>query len=134
MAANTCSKHFDKGNWMATIETDLLVLGGGPGGYSAAFLAADRDIKTVLVDALPKPGGTCLHMGCIPSKALLHAAHVIHGAHDALQFGIKFAKPEIDINVLRGKKDKIIDTMASHLLELCKKRGVTHVGGRGVFT
>ncbi len=119
---------------MPTIDTDLLVLGGGPGGYSAAFLAADRDIKTVLIDALPKPGGTCLHMGCIPSKALLHAAHVIHGAHDALQFGIKFAKPEIDLGVLRGKKDKIIDTMASHLLELCKKRGVTHFGGRGTFT
>jgi dihydrolipoamide dehydrogenase len=119
---------------MPNIDTDLLVLGGGPGGYSAAFLAADRDIKTVLVDALPKPGGTCLHMGCIPSKALLHAAHVIHGAHDAVQFGIKFAKPEIDIAMLRGKKDKIIDTMASHLLELCKKRGVTHVGGRGTFT
>lgn len=118
---------------MPTIDTDLLVLGGGPGGYSAAFLAADRDIKTVLVDAIPKPGGTCLHMGCIPSKALLHAAHVIHGAHDAAQFGIKFAPPEIDINVLRAKKDKIIDTMASHLLELCKKRGITHVAGRGTF-
>jgi dihydrolipoamide dehydrogenase len=119
---------------MATIETDLLVLGGGPGGYSAAFLAADRDIKTVLVDALPKPGGTCLHMGCIPSKALLHAAHVIHGAQDAAQFGIKFAKPEINIDVLRGKKDKIIDMMASHLLDLCKKRGITHVAGHGTFT
>jgi dihydrolipoamide dehydrogenase len=119
---------------MPAIDTDLLVLGGGPGGYSAAFLAADRDIKTVLVDALPKPGGTCLHMGCIPSKALLHAAHVIHGAHDAAQFGIKFAKPEIDLGVLRGKKDKIIDTMASHLLELCKKRGVIHMEGRGTLT
>src|SRR6478672_10743424 len=111
---------------MPTIDTDLLVLGGGPGGYSAAFLAADRGIKTVLVDAIPKPGGTCLHMGCIPSKALLHAAHVIHGAVDALQFGIKFAPPQIDLATLRGKKEKIIDTMASHLLELCKKRGITY--------
>lgn len=119
---------------MPAIDTDLLVLGGGPGGYSAAFLAADRDIKTVLVDALPKPGGTCLHMGCIPSKALLHAAHVIHGAHDAAAFGIKFAKPEIDISILRGKKEKIIDMMASHLLDLCKKRRITHVAGRGAFT
>jgi dihydrolipoamide dehydrogenase len=119
---------------MPAIDTDLLVLGGGPGGYSAAFLAADRDIKTVLVDAIAKPGGTCLHMGCIPSKALLHAAHVIHGAHDAAQFGIKFAKPEIDLAVLRGKKEKIIDMMASHLLELCKKRGITHISARGAFT
>ncbi len=116
-----------------TISTDLLVLGGGPGGYSAAFLAADRGIQTTLVDATPKPGGACLHCGCIPSKALLHVAHVIHGAHDALAFGLKFAKPEIDLNVMRAKKDKIIDTMASHLLDLCKKRSITHIAGRGTF-
>src|SRR6266404_5062960 len=118
---------------MPTIDTDLLVLGGGPGGYSAAFLAADRDIKTVLVDALPKPGGTCLHIGCIPSKALLHAAHVIHDAKEAAAFGIKFAKPEIDLAMLRAKKGKITDQMGSHLLELCKRRGITHIAARGTF-
>ena len=119
---------------MPTIDTDLLVLGGGPGGYSAAFLAADRGIRTTLVDAAPKPGGTCLHVGCIPSKALLHAAHLIHGTKDAEQFGIKFASPTIDLGALRSKKDKIVDSMASHLLELCKKRGVTYTSGRGTFT
>ncbi len=116
-----------------TLQTDLVVLGGGPGGYSAAFLAADLGISTVLIDATPKPGGTCLHRGCIPSKALLHAAHVIHSAHDAADFGIKFATPEIDLAKLRTKKEKIVDMMASHLLEMCKKRGVKHVPGRGAF-
>lgn len=115
------------------ISTDLVVLGGGPGGYAAAFLAADRDVQTALIDATPKPGGTCLHVGCIPSKALLHAAHVVHAAHDAGEFGIKFAKPEIDLNKLRAKKEKITDMMASSLLDGAKKRGITHVVGRGAF-
>ncbi len=116
-----------------TITTDLVVLGGGPGGYAAAFLAADKDIQTTLIDATPKPGGTCLHRGCIPSKALLHAAHVIHAAHDAAEFGLVFAKPQIDVAKLRGKKDKIIEAMSSSLLDGCKKRGITHVPGRGAF-
>ena len=113
--------------------TDLVVLGGGPGGYAAAFLAADRDVQTTLIDALPKPGGTCLTIGCIPSKALLHAAHVIHAAQDAAEFGLKFANPEIDVAKLRAKKDKIVEMMTSSLLDGCKKRGITHVVGRGSF-
>jgi len=116
------------------LETEVVVLGGGPGGYAAAFLAADRGLKVTLIDAAVKPGGTCLHVGCIPSKALLHAAHLITAAHEADAFGITFAPPKIDINVLRAKKEKIIDMHASHLLELCKKRGVTFLSGRGVFT
>jgi len=118
---------------MPDITTDLVVLGGGPGGYAGAFLAADRGIQTVLVDAEPKPGGTCLHRGCIPSKTLLHAAHVIHAAHDAEQFGIKFGKPEINIDVLRAKGLKVVDMMASHLLELCKKRGIPLVNRKAVL-
>jgi dihydrolipoamide dehydrogenase len=117
-----------------SIQTDLVVLGGGPGGYAAAFLAADRGMQTTLIDAAPKPGGTCLHIGCIPSKTLLHVAGVIHQAHDAADFGLKFAKPEIDLAKLRAKGDKIIDLNASHLLDLCKRRGVTHISARGVFT
>ena len=101
------------------VQTDLLVLGGGPGGYAAAFLAADRGIKTTLVDAAAKPGGTCLHVGCIPSKTLLHAADLIHTAQHAGDFGIKFAKPQIDVAALRAKGNKVVDTMATHLLELC---------------
>jgi dihydrolipoamide dehydrogenase len=119
---------------MADVQTtDLVVLGGGPGGYAAAFLAADRDIPTTLIDALPKPGGTCLHIGCIPSKALLHAAHVIHAASEAADFGLKFAKPEIDLAKLRAKKDKIVDMMTSSLLKGTKDRGITHIVGRGAF-
>lgn len=84
-------------------NTDLVVLGGGPGGYAAAFLAADRDIKTTLIDAMPKPGGTCLYIGCIPSKTLLHAAEIIRLAQEGAEYGIQFAKPVIDVNKLRTR-------------------------------
>jgi dihydrolipoamide dehydrogenase len=117
-----------------SMQTDLVVLGGGPGGYAAAFLAADKGIPTTLIDAAPKPGGTCLFVGCIPSKTLLHVAGVLHQARDATDFGLKFARPEIDLAKLRAKGAKIIDMNASHLLELCKRRGVTYIPARGVFT
>ncbi len=116
-----------------TQTTDLLVLGGGPGGYAAAFLAADRGVQTTLIDAAAKPGGTCLFVGCIPSKTLLHVAGVIHAAHDAAEFGLTFAPPDIDLAKLRAKGDKIIDGMSSALLDGCKKRGVNHIIGRGSF-
>jgi dihydrolipoamide dehydrogenase len=116
------------------VDSEVVVLGGGPGGYAAAFLAADRGLRVTLIDAGAKPGGTCLHVGCIPSKTLLHAAHLITAARESGAFGITFAPPQVDINVLRAKKDKIVDMHASHLVELCKKRGVTFVSGRGVFT
>jgi dihydrolipoamide dehydrogenase len=113
--------------------SDLVVLGGGPGGYAAAFLAADRGLKTTLIDAMPKPGGTCLYIGCIPSKTLLHAAELIHSAHDAADFGIKFAKPEIDLDKLRAKGDKVVDMMTTSLLKGTKDRGINHVVGRGTY-
>lgn len=116
-----------------TQSTDLLVLGGGPGGYAAAFLAADRGVATTLVDAGRKPGGTCLHVGCIPSKTLLHVAHLIHAARDAQDFGLTFGEPAIDLAKLRAKGEKIVDTMASSLLKGCKDRGIVHVTGRGTF-
>src|SRR5262249_26926773 len=81
----------------------------------------------------PKPGGTCLHVGCIPSKTLLHVADVLHSAKDAADFGVTFAKPEIDLAKLRAKGSKIIDTMANSLIDGCKKRGVTQIVGRGTF-
>ena len=113
--------------------TDLVVLGGGPGGYAAAFLAADRGLATTLIDDMPKPGGTCLHVGCIPSKTLLHAAHVLHAAHDAAEFGLKFAKLEIDVDKLRAKGDKIVEMMTGSLLKGCKDRGINYIVGRGSF-
>src|SRR5947208_12867851 len=85
------------------IDSQLAVLGAGPGGYAAAFLAADRGMQVTLIDAGAKPGGVCLHCGCIPSKALLHAAHLIAAAQDAAGWGLKFAPPHIDLNALRAR-------------------------------
>jgi dihydrolipoamide dehydrogenase len=114
-------------------ETQLVVIGAGPGGYAAAFLAADKGMQVTLVDAMPKPGGVCLHHGCIPSKALLHAAELISEAHEATAWGIKFPKPEIDLDALRARKSKVVDTMASNLAELCKRRKVTYLNTRATF-
>ena len=79
----------------------VVVLGGGPGGYTAAFLAADLGMKVTLVDENPKPGGVCLHKGCIPSKSLLHLSKLIEETRDAEAFGVKFQPPEIDLNRIR---------------------------------
>ena len=84
-------------------EHELVVVGGGPGGYAAAFLAADRGMKVTLVNEAEKPGGTCLHVGCIPSKALLHVARVINEAKEASKFGVTFAEPKIDVDAVQAK-------------------------------
>src|SRR5213593_2147712 len=107
-----------------TPETDLVVVGAGPGGYAAAFLAADKGMKVVLIDAGERPGGTCLHVGCIPSKALLHAAKLITDAKEGAQVGVTFAPPKIDINGVRGHWMKVVDTLSSNLVKLCKARNV----------
>jgi dihydrolipoamide dehydrogenase len=114
-------------------ETDLIVLGAGPGGYAAAFLAADKGMNVALIDAGEKPGGTCLHVGCIPSKALLHAAKLITDARDGELWGIHFAKPKVDVAALRTQGQKIVDTLAKNLLELCKRRKVEVVKARATF-
>jgi dihydrolipoamide dehydrogenase len=116
-----------------TKQTDLVVLGGGPGGYAAAFLAADKGMNVALVDSRERPGGVCLHAGCIPSKALLHAARLIIDAREAETWGIKFGKPHIDVAALRAQEFKIIDTMSKNLLELAKKRKVDFIHSRGSF-
>src|SRR5262245_58455603 len=115
------------------IESELVVLGAGPGGYAAAFLAADRGLQVTLIDAAPKPGGVCLHCGCIPSKAVLHAAKLITDARDAESWGVRFAPPQIDVEKLRARKDKIVDTLASSLVRLAKERKVNHIQARGTF-
>jgi dihydrolipoamide dehydrogenase len=114
-------------------ESQLVVLGAGPGGYAAAFLAADKGMQVTLIDTLEKPGGTCLYAGCIPSKALLHAARLITDARDASGWGIRFAPPKIDIAALRGQEDKVVQTLGKNLAELCKRRKVEYLRGRGVF-
>jgi len=116
-----------------TIDTQLVVLGGGPGGYAAAFHAADKGIKVTLIDAQERPGGTCLYVGCIPSKALLHAAKLITDAREAGHVGVTFAPPKIDINGVRGHWMKVVDTLTSSLARLCKTRKVEFVQGRGKF-
>lgn len=114
-------------------KIDLVVLGAGPGGYAAAFYAADRGKKVILVDQDKRPGGVCLNRGCIPSKALLHAAKLIHEAESSAPRGILFGKPKIDLGKLREWKDGILDTLASGVDGLAKKRGVEWLRGRGHF-
>ncbi len=116
-----------------TVEAQLVVLGAGPGGYAAAFLAADRGLQVTLIDAGPKPGGSCLHVGCIPSKALLHAAKLITDAREAESWGVRFAAPQIDVGTLRARKEKIVDTLANALVKSCKDRKVTYIQTRAVF-
>lgn len=111
----------------------VVVIGGGPGGYAAAFLAADHGFRTTLVDKQAHPGGVCLHWGCIPSKALLHAAKVITEAKGAAAIGIRFAEPEIDIAAIRAWKDKVVGSLTSGLGAQCQKRGVTFIQGEGQF-
>ena len=102
----------------------LVVIGGGPGGYAAAFRAADLGVEVTLVDAEAELGGVCLLRGCIPSKALLHAARVISDAREAARFGVRFAAPEIDLERLRAWKSEVVDRLAQGVAQLAKRRGV----------
>ncbi|TDJ45027.1 MAG: dihydrolipoyl dehydrogenase [Gammaproteobacteria bacterium] len=115
------------------METGLLVLGAGPGGYTAAFRAADLGLNVTLVDRWPSLGGVCLNVGCIPSKALLHAAKVIEEAESMGEFGVKFAQPEIDTGKLRDWKQSMVDRLTGGLAGLAKQRKVNVVQGTGTF-
>jgi dihydrolipoyl dehydrogenase len=114
-------------------ETEVLVIGGGPGGYSAAFRAADLGLEVILVDAGPRPGGECLFRGCIPSKTLLYLAELIHDAGRAKGMGLTFDRPRVDLDVLRSWKESVINTLADGLVTLSEKRGVQLLQGRAVF-
>ena len=116
-----------------TQETDLLVIGGGPGGYAAAFRAADLGMDVTMVEMDPRPGGVCLFRGCIPSKTLLYVTELMHDARRSSEMGITFAEPKIDINRLREWKDKVIDKLANGLVELTKRRGVLFIQGKAVL-
>ena len=117
----------------ADIECDVLVLGSGPGGYSAAFRAADLGLKTVLVERYPVLGGVCLNVGCIPSKALLHTAAVIDAARDLGAHGIRFGEPSVDLDALRAFKDKVVGKLNSGLAGMARLRRVTVLHGVGAF-
>ena len=116
------------------IETDVVVLGAGPGGYTAAFRAADLGKSVVLIERYPTLGGVCLNVGCIPSKALLHTAQVINETQTMSPHGVTFAKPKIDLDKLRGFKEKVISQLTGGLKGLAKQRKVQVVHGHGIFT
>ncbi len=117
----------------ADIECDLLVLGGGPGGYSAAFRAADLGLKVVIVERYATLGGVCLNVGCIPSKALLHVAAVMDEVAHMADLGVDFGKPAVNIDKLRGHKEKVIGKLTGGLAAMAKMRKVTTVRGLGQF-
>ena len=115
-------------------EFDLVVLGAGPGGYTAAFRAADLGLRVALVERFPTLGGVCLNVGCIPSKALLHAARVIEDAQAMSEHGVRFGAPQIDAAKLRDWKDSVVDRLTDGLRNLARQRKVAVVQGTASFT
>ncbi len=116
------------------MHTPLVVLGGGPGGYAAAFLAADEGIEVTIVEQESQLGGTCLLRGCIPSKALLHVARVISEAEElTADWGVEFSKPAISIDKVRARKEKVISTLTGGLKQLAKRRNVKLITAKGIF-
>ncbi|HJT33730.1 MAG TPA: dihydrolipoyl dehydrogenase [Pirellulales bacterium] len=115
------------------MHTHLAVLGGGPGGYAAAFMAADLGMDVTLVEADRRLGGTCLLRGCIPSKALLHVAKAISEAREMHEWGIDFPKPKVKIDALRARKEKVVQTLTGGLKQLAKQRKVRVIEAKGVF-
>ena len=116
------------------VEADVLVLGSGPGGYTAAFRAADLGKRVVMVERHTSIGGVCLNVGCIPSKALLHTAEVLNETREMSAHGVTFAEPDVDIEKLRGWKDGVIQRLTGGLAALAKQRKVTVIQGEGRFT
>jgi dihydrolipoamide dehydrogenase len=114
-------------------STQLVVIGAGPGGYAAAFYAADRGMQVTLVDPAVNPGGVCLYRGCIPSKALLHVAEVINEARHAEAWGVSFGAPRIDVDRVRAFKTKVVDQLTGGLGQLSKQRKIAYVQGTAGF-
>ncbi|GAB56416.1 dihydrolipoyl dehydrogenase [Glaciecola punicea ACAM 611] len=119
---------------MSEIKTQLVVLGAGPGGYSAAFRASDLGVDSVIVDAREALGGVCLNVGCIPSKALLHVAKVIQEAKQLSKHGVNFGEPSFDLDKIRSWKDDVVSQLTKGLSGMSKMRKVKHVQGYGKFT
>jgi dihydrolipoamide dehydrogenase len=115
-------------------KATLVVLGSGPGGYTAAFRAADLGVDVILIERYPNIGGVCLNVGCIPSKALLHTAQIINEAEESAKHGVSFGQPEIDIDKVRANKEGIIKRLTGGLGQLAKQRKVEVVHGYGKFT
>ena len=117
----------------SVLHAEVLVLGGGPGGYTAAFRAADLGKKVVLVERFPVLGGVCLNVGCIPSKALLHMAQIVHEVDDFSKHGLSYGKPKFDIDKIRGWKESVSKSLNDGLARLVKQRNITLVRGTGSF-
>ena len=115
------------------MHSQLVVLGGGPGGYAAAFMAADLGLETTIVEVDLRLGGTCLLRGCIPSKALLHVAKVISEARQMTEWGVNFGKMKLEVDAMRARKEQVIDTLSGGLAQLAKRRNVKVVHARGIF-
>src|SRR6266571_2052618 len=116
-----------------TSNVRIAVVGGGPGGYAAAFLAADLGMKVTLIDPEVNPGGVCLYRGCIPSKALLHVAKLLEESHQAKNWGIEFGAPKIDLPKLRTFKENVVKKLTGGLGILSKQRKVRYVQGLAAF-
>jgi dihydrolipoamide dehydrogenase len=111
----------------------VAVIGGGPGGYAAAFKAADLGLRVTLIDKDENPGGVCLYRGCIPSKALLHVAKLIFEAKESANWGVKFSTPEINLTQLQQWKGKVVGKLTGGLGQLCKARGIQYFQGDAAF-
>ena len=118
---------------MGDQSTQLAVIGAGPGGYAAAFLAADLGMQVTLVDPEANPGGVCLYRGCIPSKTLLHAAKVVQEARDGAPWGLTFKELAVDVDLLRQKKEAVVTQFTEGLGQLVKRRKIDYIRGRAVF-
>ncbi|MDE3066977.1 MAG: FAD-dependent oxidoreductase, partial [Verrucomicrobiota bacterium] len=116
---------------MDSMKTEIVVVGAGPGGYAAAFYAADLGKKVILVEREKRLGGVCLNRGCIPSKALLYATHQISAARESAHRGIAFAEPTVDLDKLRAWKESILEKLGGGVASLAQMRGVQVVRGRG---
>lgn len=114
-------------------KKQLIIIGAGPGGYAAAFLASDLGIKVTLIDNEKNPGGVCLYRGCIPSKALLHVAKIISESEGAKNFGVEFSKPKIDLKKMRSWKDDIVNKLTSGLGQISKLRKIEYIKGSAKF-
>src|SRR5579872_1426926 len=114
-------------------EAEVVVIGAGPGGYPAAFACADLGRKVTLVNAEQKPGGVCLHRGCIPSKALLHVAKLIQESRESEHWGVTFAPPKIEIDKLRSFKNGVVEKLVGGVSQLCQARGIEYVNAHATF-
>ena len=117
----------------ATIQTQVVVIGGGPGGYAAAFRAADLGLEVTLVDKKERPGGVCLYSGCIPSKALMYLAHLLSDAREAADLGLHFSEPKIELGEIQAWIDQVVNRLGDGLVKLCEQRDVQLLQGHAQF-